>query len=144
VKRLLFVPITAALVAAGSMLGVSPASAAPSAASCRPGVPVAFSASISPRIVHAGRPMTASYTINNCTTRTQTVVVRMFTTLPKSCGIGPGGPGVDHLVLIPNSGAGSGIGGHAPDCLGRFVDTWRVTRQGKLIAWASAAYTVIK
>lgn len=143
-KRVLLVPFTAALVAAGSMLGVSPVDAAPAAATCRPGVPVSFSASVSPRIVHAGRPMTASYVMNNCTTKTQTVVVRMFTTLPKSCGIGPGGPGVDHIVLIPNSGVGSGIGGHAPNCLGRFVDTWLVTSHGKVIAGASAAYTVIK
>lgn len=142
-KRLLFVPFTAALAAAGSMLAVSPASAAPSVATCRPGVTVASSASISPRVVHAGRTLSVNLSVDNCTLRTQTGVARMLTTLPTSCGTAVGAGSV-HFVLIPHSGFGSGGGGQAPTCPGRFVDTWLVTVKGKIVSRASASYVVIK
>lgn len=142
-KRLVLCSFTAALATVGSILGVSPANAAPAATTCRPGVIIASSASVSPRIVHAGQMMTVDQTVQNCTARTQTVVVRMFTTLPKSCGTAVGA-GVGHYVMWPYSGVGSASGGQAPTCLGRYVDVWQTSIHGKVVSRASASYTVIK
>jgi hypothetical protein len=141
-RRLLFVPVVAALAAAGSMLAVSPANAAPAAATCKPGVIIASSLSVSPRVVHAGQPMTLSQSINNCTAKRQSVTVRISTTSPKACG-GSGSMSFA-LVLKPHFQNAMSSGAQAPSCLGRYSQGWVISQRGKVLSRASASYTVIK
>jgi hypothetical protein len=142
-RRLLLVSFTAAVAAAGSMLGVSPANAAPAAATCKPGVIIAASTIASPRVVHAGQVMTFTDSYFNCTAKPQPIMIRVFSSQPSLCGpsyntlFGP-------IVMKPHEQDVLSGDQSAPACLGRYGGRAVITLHGKVVVRTGYSYTVIK
>lgn len=130
------------LGAAGSVLAVTPASAATSAATCRPGKLMAVSMKITPTQVHAGGHMTLTSSVTNCSSSTLTVRALLRIVPPKSCG--PVFKSSHADTLRPHFHLASASRVLVPSCVGRWSYALGFALHGKTLTESVASFTVVK
>jgi hypothetical protein len=140
-NRRLVLPAVAVFLG-GAAVGVPAASAAPTTVGCPASKPITSSVSVSPHVLHAGRPLTQTQSLENCSAKWLLVVVTSISTPPKVCGKPVTTTSL--AVLQPHSASGSGMGTAGPTCLGKYTMKLRVTLHGKLVSSAATSFTVIK